>query len=51
MIPAVVAGYDIVYRIAAAMAPHQIDKGVHPTSNDDILGAEITAGKRMDLTF
>lgn len=50
VIPAVVAGYDIVYRIAAAMAPHQIDKGFHPTSNDDTLGAAATAGKLMGLT-
>lgn len=50
VIPAVVAGYDIVYRIAAAMAPAQIDKGFHPTSNDDTLGAAATAGKLMGLT-
>ncbi len=50
VIPAVVAGYDIVYRVAAAMAPHQIDKGFHPTSNDDTLGAAATAGKLMGLT-
>lgn len=50
VIAAVVAGYDIVYRIAAAMAPAQIDKGFHPTSNDDTLGAAATAGKLMGLT-
>lgn len=49
VIPAVVAGYDIVYRIAAAMAPAQIDKGFHPTSNDDTLGAAAAAGKLMGL--
>lgn len=49
VIPAVVAGYDIVYRIAAAMAPAQIDKGFHPTSNDDTLGAAATAGKLLGL--
>lgn len=49
VIPAVAAGYDIVYRIAAAMAPAQIDKGFHPTSNDDTLGAAVTAGKLLGL--
>lgn len=49
IIPAVVAGYDIVYRIAAAMAPAQIDKGFHPTSNDDTLGAAAAAGKLLGL--
>lgn len=49
VIAAVVAGYDIVYRIAAAMAPAQIDKGFHPTSNDDTLGAAAAAGKLLGL--
>lgn len=49
VINAVVLGYDIVYRIAAAMAPYQIDKGFHPTSNDDTLGAAATAGKLLGL--
>jgi len=49
VINSVVLGYDIVYRIAAAMAPHQIDKGFHPTSNDDTLGAAVTAGKLLGL--
>lgn len=50
VITAVVIGYDIVYRIAAAMAPAQIDKGFHPTSNDDTLGAAATAGRLMGLS-
>lgn len=50
VINSVVLGYDIVYRIAVAMAPHQIDKGFHPTSNDDTLGAAVTAGKLLGLT-
>ena len=50
VIAAVVAGYDLVYRIAAAMAPAQIDKGFHPTSNDDTIGAAATAGKLMGLS-
>lgn len=49
VINSVVLGYDIVYRIAAAMAPAQIDKGFHPTSNDDTLGAAATAGKLLGL--
>lgn len=49
VINSVVLGYDIVYRIAAAMAPYQIDKGFHPTSNDDTLGAAVTAGKLLGL--
>lgn len=50
VITAVVLGYDIVYRIAAAMAPYQIDKGFHPTSNDDTLGAAAAAGKLLGFT-
>ncbi|MCI8454399.1 MAG: MmgE/PrpD family protein [Lachnospiraceae bacterium] len=50
VIAAVVAGYDLVYRLAAAMAPWQIEKGFHPTSNDDTFGAAATAGKLMSLS-
>lgn len=50
IIEASVAGYEIVYHIAVAMAPHQIDKGFHPTSNDDTIGAAAVAGKIMGLS-
>ncbi|MCI8511183.1 MAG: MmgE/PrpD family protein [Lachnospiraceae bacterium] len=50
VIPAVVAGYDIVYRLAVAMAPWQIEKGFHPTSNDDTFGVTAAAGKLMGLS-
>lgn len=50
VITAVVVGYDIIYRIAAAMAPYQIGKGFHPTSNDDTLGAAAVAGKLLGLS-
>lgn len=50
IIEAVVAGYDVIYRIAVAMAPYQIDKGFHPTSNDDTIGAAAVAGKLMGLS-
>lgn len=50
IIESVVGGYDVVYRIAVAMAPHQIDKGFHPTSNDDTLGAAVVAGKLLGLS-
>lgn len=49
IITAVAIGYDIVYRIAAAMAPYQIQRGFHPSGNDDTVGAMATAGKLLRL--
>lgn len=50
ILTAVVIGYDIVYRLASAMAPWQIQKGFHPSGNDDTIGAMAVAGKLLDLT-
>lgn len=49
IITAVVLGYDIVYRLAANMAPYQIQKGFHPSGNDDTIGAMAVAGKLLNL--
>lgn len=49
ILAAVVIGYDIVYRLAAAMAPYQIQKGFHPSGNDDTVGCMAVAGKLMGL--
>ena len=49
VITAVVLGYDIVYRLASSMAPYQIEKGFHPSGNDDTVGAAAVAGKLMRL--
>ena len=43
VITAVVLGYDIVYRLASSMAPYQIEKGFHPSGNDDTVGAAAVA--------
>ncbi len=50
VIVAIVAGYEIVYRLASAMAPHQIKKGFHPSGNDDTVGAAVVAGKLLGLS-
>lgn len=49
IITATVIGYDIVYRLASSMAPHQIQKGFHPSGNDDAVGAMAVAGKLLGL--
>lgn len=49
IITAVTLGYDIVYRMALNMAPYQIEKGFHPSGNDDTIGAAAVAGKLMRL--
>ena len=43
IITAVTLGYDVVYRIASNMAPYQIEKGFHPSGNDDTIGAAAIA--------
>ena len=49
IITAVVLGYDLVYRLASAMAPDQIRKGFHPSGNDDTIGVTAAAGKLWGL--
>lgn len=50
IITAVVIGYDLVYRLASNMAPYQIQKGFHPSGNDDTIGCMAVAGKLLGLT-
>ncbi|MBQ9422538.1 MAG: MmgE/PrpD family protein [Pyramidobacter sp.] len=50
ILAAVVIGYDVVYRLAAAMAPYQIQKGFHPSGNDDTIGCMAVAGKLLGLS-
>ncbi len=49
ILTAIVIGYDLVYRLAANMAPDQIKKGFHPSGNDDTIGAMAVAGKLLHL--
>lgn len=49
IITAVVAGYEVVYRIASHVNPFQINKGFHPSSNCDTYGAAAVAGKLLGL--
>lgn len=50
ILTAIVIGYDIVYRLAANMAPYQIQKGFHPSGNDDTIGCMAVAGKLLGLS-
>ena len=49
ILTAVILGYDLVYRLAANMAPYQIQKGFHPSGNDDTIGVMAVAGKLLKL--
>ncbi len=49
VIVATVVGYDIVYRLASSMAPYQIQKGFHPSGNDDAIGTAAVVGKLLGL--
>lgn len=49
IITAIVIGYEIVYRIATAVSPKQIQKGFHPSGNNCVFGAMAVAGKLMNL--
>ena len=48
-ITAVVAGYDIVYRLAANITPHHLKMGFHPSGNCGVYGAAAAAGKLLGL--
>lgn len=50
ILTAIVIGYDIVYRLASNMAPYQIQKGFHPSGNDDTIGCMAVAGKLLGLS-
>ena len=49
ILTAVILGYDLVYRLASNMAPYQIQKGFHPSGNDDTIGVMAVAGKLLKL--
>ena len=49
ILTAVVLGYEVVYRIASHVNPRQLNKGFHPSSNCDVFGAMVVAGKLMGL--
>lgn len=50
VLTAVVLGYEVIYRIASKVNPSQINKGFHPSSNCDVYGAMVVAGKLMGLS-
>ncbi len=50
IIKAVVAGYEIVYRLGVAMCPHLILKGFHPTSALDACGAVAVTSMLLGLS-
>lgn len=49
VLTAVVAGYEVVYRLAVGMSPHMINKGFHPSAGLDALGVMAAVGKLMGL--
>ncbi len=49
ILTAIVLGYEIVYRLAAAQSPQLIDRGFHPSATCDTIGAAAVAGKLMKL--
>lgn len=46
---AVVAGYEVMNRVARAAAPHLIQRGCHPTGHTGVFGAAAAAGRAMGL--
>ena len=48
-IEAVVAGYDVIYRLAANITPSHLKKGFHPSGNTGVYGAAVAAGKLLKL--
>ncbi len=48
-IEAVVAGYDVIYRLAANITPSHLKKGFHPSGNTGVYGAAAAAGKLLGL--
>lgn len=49
VLAAIVLGYEIVYRLAVAQSPDLINRGFHPSSTCDTIGAMAVAGKLMKL--
>lgn len=49
VLAAIVAGYELVYRLAAAQSPELIDRGFHPSAVCGTIGAMAAAGKLMGL--
>lgn len=49
VLTAIVLGYEVVYRLAVAQSPELIDRGFHPSSTCDTVGAMAVAGKLMKL--
>lgn len=50
ILTAVVAGYEVTYRIASHVNPNQINRGFHPSSNCGVYGAMAAAGYLMGLS-
>lgn len=50
VLTAIVIGYEIAYRLAAAQSPDLIRRGFHPSAVCDTLGAMAAAGKLLGLT-
>lgn len=49
ILTAIVLGYEMAYRLAAAQAPKLIDRGFHPSAVCDTPAAAVVAGKLMGL--
>lgn len=49
VLTAIVLGYEIIYRLAVAQSPDLINRGFHPSSTCDTIGAMAVAGKLMKL--
>lgn len=50
IIAGVVAGYDVIYRIAKNITPSHIEKGFHPTGCTGVYGSAAAAAKLMSLS-
>ncbi|USF25835.1 hypothetical protein N510_000751 [Firmicutes bacterium ASF500] len=50
VLAAIVAGYELVYRLASAQSPDLIDRGFHPSAVCGTVGAMAAAGKLMKLS-
>lgn len=50
ILAAVVLGYELVYRVGVAQAPHLINHGFHPSGVCDTIGAMAVAGKLLNLS-
>lgn len=49
VLTAIILGYELVYRLAAAQSPELIDHGFHPSSVCGVIGAMVVAGKLLGL--